>query len=130
MHPDFSLDCMLFDLDGTLLDTAPDLISSLNYALKAEGLKEILGPSSNTKRKPTTPNCSLTPPDTRSPMNSATTPFNCSVCKTSTRGRTVGRFTGRESTVGSGTSGKRVWLAEQAARTPKPRKTLIFMLPF
>jgi phosphoglycolate phosphatase len=37
MHPDFSLDCMLFDLDGTLLDTAPDLISSLNYALNHEG---------------------------------------------------------------------------------------------
>jgi phosphoglycolate phosphatase len=28
---------MLFDLDGTLLDTAPDLISSLNYALNHEG---------------------------------------------------------------------------------------------
>jgi phosphoglycolate phosphatase len=37
MPPDFSLDCMLFDLDGTLLDTAPDLISSLNYALNHEG---------------------------------------------------------------------------------------------
>ncbi len=41
MHPDFSLDCMLFDLDGTLLDTAPDLISSLNYALKHEGFNPV-----------------------------------------------------------------------------------------
>ncbi|MDP7537105.1 MAG: HAD-IA family hydrolase [Methylococcales bacterium] len=41
MHPDFSLDCMLFDLDGTLLDTAPDLISSLNYALKNEGFNPV-----------------------------------------------------------------------------------------
>jgi phosphoglycolate phosphatase len=39
--PNFSLACMLFDLDGTLLDTAPDLISSLNYALKAEGLQGV-----------------------------------------------------------------------------------------
>ena len=41
MLPKFSLACMLFDLDGTLLDTAPDLISSLNYALKAEGYQEV-----------------------------------------------------------------------------------------
>jgi len=31
----FKLDCVLFDLDGTLVDTAPDLIASLNQALKA-----------------------------------------------------------------------------------------------
>ena len=30
--------CVLFDLDGTLLDTASDLISSLNHALQEEGL--------------------------------------------------------------------------------------------
>ena len=29
---------ILFDLDGTLLDTAPDLIGSLNYLRKSEGL--------------------------------------------------------------------------------------------
>ncbi|MGR9100496.1 MAG: HAD family hydrolase [Gammaproteobacteria bacterium] len=32
------LACVLFDLDGTLLDTAPDLIASLNRALHLEGL--------------------------------------------------------------------------------------------
>ncbi len=29
----FTLDCVLFDLDGTLVDTAPDLIACLNRAL-------------------------------------------------------------------------------------------------
>lgn len=29
----FKLDCVLFDLDGTLVDTAPDLIASLNATL-------------------------------------------------------------------------------------------------
>jgi phosphoglycolate phosphatase len=29
---------IVFDLDGTLVDTAPDLISALNYVLKREGL--------------------------------------------------------------------------------------------
>lgn len=29
----FKLDCVLFDLDGTLVDTAPDLIACLNQAL-------------------------------------------------------------------------------------------------
>ena len=29
---------MIFDLDGTLVDTAPDLIDSLNYAIAAAGL--------------------------------------------------------------------------------------------
>lgn len=31
----FKLDCVLFDLDGTLVDTAPDLIACLNKALSA-----------------------------------------------------------------------------------------------
>lgn len=33
--PSFKLDCVLFDLDGTLVDTAPDLIACLNKALAA-----------------------------------------------------------------------------------------------
>lgn len=33
----FKLDCVLFDLDGTLVDTAPDLIACLNKALIAHG---------------------------------------------------------------------------------------------
>ena len=33
----FKLDCVLFDLDGTLVDTAPDLIACLNQALLAHG---------------------------------------------------------------------------------------------
>lgn len=33
----FSLRCVLFDLDGTLVDTAPDLIASLNRTLQAFG---------------------------------------------------------------------------------------------
>jgi len=37
----FKLDCVLFDLDGTLVDTAPDLIVCLNKALKAHGFSEI-----------------------------------------------------------------------------------------
>lgn len=36
--PDFKLSCVLFDLDGTLLDTAPDLILCLNKALEIHGL--------------------------------------------------------------------------------------------
>ncbi len=31
---------IVFDLDGTLIDTAPDLLASLNHALKDEGLGE------------------------------------------------------------------------------------------
>lgn len=34
---DFRLDCVLFDLDGTLVDTAPDLVACLNDALVAHG---------------------------------------------------------------------------------------------
>lgn len=35
------LHCVLFDLDGTLVDTAPDLIASLNYALQHHGFDSI-----------------------------------------------------------------------------------------
>ena len=31
------ISCVLFDLDGTLLDTAPDLINALNHVLSLEG---------------------------------------------------------------------------------------------
>lgn len=41
MHDDFELSCMLFDLDGTLLDTAPDLIAALNVALIHEELPQV-----------------------------------------------------------------------------------------
>lgn len=34
---DFKLSCVLFDLDGTLVDTAPDLIACLNKALSLHG---------------------------------------------------------------------------------------------
>jgi 2-phosphoglycolate phosphatase len=37
MAADFKLSCVLFDLDGTLVDSAPDLISSLNKALQLHG---------------------------------------------------------------------------------------------
>lgn len=37
MSADFKLSCVLFDLDGTLVDTAPDLISCLNRALNIHG---------------------------------------------------------------------------------------------
>ncbi|MDI1230248.1 MAG: HAD-IA family hydrolase [Methylobacter sp.] len=37
MTADFKLSCVLFDLDGTLVDTAPDLISCLNRALHVHG---------------------------------------------------------------------------------------------
>ena len=32
---------IVFDLDGTLVDTAPDLISALNYVLDREGLPPV-----------------------------------------------------------------------------------------
>ena len=38
---DFNLDCVLFDLDGTLVDTAPDLIACLNQALLAHDFPAI-----------------------------------------------------------------------------------------
>lgn len=37
----FKLECVLFDLDGTLVDTAPDLIACLNKALIAHGYAAI-----------------------------------------------------------------------------------------
>lgn len=37
----FKLDCVLFDLDGTLVDTAPDLIACLNQALFAHGYQAV-----------------------------------------------------------------------------------------
>lgn len=36
----FKLECVLFDLDGTLVDTAPDLIACLNESLAAHGFPE------------------------------------------------------------------------------------------
>ncbi|MFA6163807.1 MAG: HAD-IA family hydrolase [Methylobacter sp.] len=41
MSTDFKLSCVLFDLDGTLVDTAPDLISCLNKALNAHGFAAV-----------------------------------------------------------------------------------------
>ena len=41
MSSDFKLSCVLFDLDGTLVDTAPDLIACLNKALKTHGFDEV-----------------------------------------------------------------------------------------
>jgi phosphoglycolate phosphatase len=35
------LTCVLFDLDGTLVDTAPDLIASLNFALNQHGFATV-----------------------------------------------------------------------------------------
>ena len=37
---DFTLACVLFDLDGTLVDTAPDLIACLNIALAQHGFTQ------------------------------------------------------------------------------------------
>ncbi len=37
----FKLDCVLFDLDGTLVDTAPDLIACLNQALDLKGYAKV-----------------------------------------------------------------------------------------
>jgi phosphoglycolate phosphatase len=33
---------IVFDLDGTLIDTAPDLIDTLNVTLKREGLQPVV----------------------------------------------------------------------------------------
>jgi N-acetyl-D-muramate 6-phosphate phosphatase len=41
MLTDFKLSCVLFDLDGTLVDTAPDLILCLNKALSSHGLTTV-----------------------------------------------------------------------------------------
>lgn len=41
MGDDFKLSCVLFDLDGTLVDTAPDLIACLNRSLNAHGLDTV-----------------------------------------------------------------------------------------
>lgn len=43
MHSNFKLSCVLFDLDGTLVDTAPDLIACLNHALNHHGLPAVSG---------------------------------------------------------------------------------------
>ncbi len=41
MSSTFNLSCVLFDLDGTLVDTAPDLIACLNKALIIHGFNEV-----------------------------------------------------------------------------------------
>lgn len=41
MPEKFNLSCVLFDLDGTLVDTAPDLIASLNKSLKQYGYDQV-----------------------------------------------------------------------------------------
>lgn len=41
MTCNFKLSCVLFDLDGTLVDTAPDLIACLNRALLEHGFAEV-----------------------------------------------------------------------------------------
>lgn len=41
MSKDFKLSCVLFDLDGTLIDTSPDLVSCLNKALIIHGFTGI-----------------------------------------------------------------------------------------
>lgn len=41
---DFTLACVLFDLDGTLVDTAPDLIACLNIALEQHGFEQVPEP--------------------------------------------------------------------------------------
>lgn len=48
MFANFKLQCVLFDLDGTLADTAPDLIAALNRAV----LKHGFSPLSNEQIKP------------------------------------------------------------------------------
>ncbi len=41
MPTDFKLSCVLFDLDGTLVDTAPDLVLCLNKALSQHGFMPV-----------------------------------------------------------------------------------------
>jgi phosphoglycolate phosphatase len=41
MSVNLSLSCVLFDLDGTLVDTAPDLIAALNRALHNYGFEAV-----------------------------------------------------------------------------------------
>jgi len=41
MTAGFKLSCVLFDLDGTLVDTAPDLIACLNQALNVHGFDAV-----------------------------------------------------------------------------------------
>ncbi len=36
-----SIEAVLFDLDGTLVDTAPDLAGALNHVLRSEGMAEL-----------------------------------------------------------------------------------------
>jgi len=48
MSSNFNLSCVLFDLDGTLVDTAPDLIACLNIALKQHDFDQV----SSTRLKP------------------------------------------------------------------------------
>jgi len=45
MTSDFNLSCVLFDLDGTLVDTAPDLIACLNIALTQHGFDKVASDS-------------------------------------------------------------------------------------
>lgn len=37
----FTLECVLFDLDGTLVDTAPDLVANMNRAFAVHGYAEV-----------------------------------------------------------------------------------------
>lgn len=43
MSARFKLSCVLFDLDGTLVDTSQDLITALNFALQAHGHATVQG---------------------------------------------------------------------------------------
>lgn len=42
-------DCVIFDLDGTLLDTAGDLVSACNYTLRRCGFREVPEPLLKTR---------------------------------------------------------------------------------
>ncbi|MGV6860023.1 MAG: HAD family hydrolase [bacterium] len=41
MQATHTFDCVLFDLDGTLADTAPDMVGALNAVLEAEGRQRL-----------------------------------------------------------------------------------------